>query len=563
VAGAALLFSVITAQAQSADVVLMNGKIVTLNSQSSIAQALAIRDGRILAVGNNEDIQKLAGGQTHRIDLGNRTVIPGLIDAHIHAVRAGLDAAMVLDWDGVTTVHDALETIRKEAQRLQPGQWIRIVGNWNKDQFSERRAPTPKELEQVAPDNPVYVQHLYDFAVLNPAAVKALNITAQSEFPPAGKVVVDQHGQPTGVIEASSSPPTMAGLYARLPKPTFADQVNGTKVFFRTLNRLGITGIIDEGGSGLPAANYQPLFTVWHSGDLSARVRFNLMSQKSGQELADLKTITQMLPPRFGDDMLRFLGIGEVPIWKTHDGALGALARKNPFNPSPEAKTDLLDLASWAAQRNYPLHIHATTNHSASQILDIFEQVNKTTPIAGLRWQIAHVEDITDESLRRMKELGVSWGVEDRLYYGSDTLIKSLDEKNVRRMPPIVTAMQMGILVSGGTDALAVGPYNPFISLYWELTGKNVSGTSTRAPEEIPTRINALKTYTLNGAWVSFEENERGSLEVGKHADFAVLDRDYLTIPVENIPATTSLLTVVGGHAVFADGSLKEWEREF
>ncbi|HEU5017743.1 MAG TPA: amidohydrolase [Pseudolabrys sp.] len=546
------------AQAQTADAILFNGKIVTLDGPSAVVQALAIRDGRVLAAGENEKIEKLADVHTKRVDLGGRTVIPGLIDSHIHAIRAGLTFATTLDWTGIATIKNALETIRQAAHGSPPGHWIAVVGDWNKSQFAERRAPTPQELAQAAPDNPVYVQHLYDFAVLNPAATKALGITAQSKVPPAGKIVLDAEGRPTGVIEAGGNVPTLARLYGRLPKATFAEEVKGTRAFFRTLNRFGVTGIIDEGGGGLFPANYQPLFTVWRNGDLTLRVRFDLMSQHRGKEFADLKDLTQMLPPRFGDDKLRFLGLGEVPIWGMHDGSLNVL---KPFNPSAEAKQHLLELASWAAQHAYTVHIHASSDHSASQILDIFEQINKTTPIAKLRWQIAHIEDASDDTLRRMKALGMGWAVQDRLYYGGE-YIKSHGEKTLRRAPPIVTAMRMGLVVSGGTDAIAVSPYNPFLSLYWELTGKTVSGAATRAAAEIPSRVDALQTYTINGAWMSFEEGDRGSLAPGKLADLAVLDRDYLSVPVEDVAKTQSLLTLVGGHAVYAAGPFAALEKK-
>jgi predicted amidohydrolase YtcJ len=556
--GAALVLSAGVARAQTADAILFDGKIVTLDGKASIVQALAIHDSRILATGSNEQIEKLAGAHTKRIDLDGHTVIPGLIDAHIHAIRAGLTFATTLDWTGVANIHDALKTIREAALHSHPGQWIAVVGDWNKNQFAERRAPTPQELAQAAPNNPVYVQHLYDFAVLNPAALKALNITAQTKVPPAGKVLLDDKGQPTGVIEAGGNVPTLARLYGRLPKATFAEEVKGTRAFFRTLSRFGVTGVIDEGGGGLFPANYQPLFTVWRKGELTMRVRFDLMSQHHGKEFADLKDFTQMLPPRFGDDKLRFLGLGEVPVWGMHDGALNV---RKPFNPSPEAKKELREIAGWAAQHGYTLHIHASSDHSASQILDIFEEINKTTPIAKLRWQIAHIEDASDDTLRRMKALGIGWAVQDRLYYGGE-YIKSHDAKTLRRAPPIVTAMHMGLVVSGGTDAIAVSPYNPFLSLYWELTGKTVSGSTTRARDELPSRIDALKTYTVNGAWMSFEEGQRGSLTPGKLADLAVLDRDYLTVPVDDIAKTQSLLTLLGGHAVYAAGPFATLENK-
>jgi predicted amidohydrolase YtcJ len=532
------------AETLTADTILTGGKIVTVDAKGTIAEAIAIRNGKILAVGTAGDVKTLSGPHTKTISLGGRTVIPGLIDSHIHAIRAGLTYASTLDWSGIKNIKEALETIHEAAHDSPPGSWIMVLGGWNKDQLAERRAPTAKELQQAAPDHPVYVQHLYNFAVLSPLAMNVLKITAESKLPPNGKVELDSSGMPTGVITAGGSVPTLARIVGRLPKPTRKDQIAGTRKFFRALNQSAVTGIIDEVGGGLTAQLYRPLFDVWRNGQLTVRVRFDIMSQKRGHEVSETESKMRMIPPRWGDEWLRNLGIGESPIRGMHDGSVNAV---KPFTPKPEAKQALLDLATWAAANGYTMHLHASRNSSAEAILDIFEQVNKVHPITNLRWAIVHIEDATDSTLSRMKALGMGYAVQDRLYFGGNDYIKAHGKQVARRAPPIMAAIHAGLVVGAGTDSIAVSPYNAFISLHWLLTGKTLTGQLTRGPDQLPSRLEALKMYTWNSAWLSFDENERGSLERGKLADLAVLDRDYLTVPVDDIPKIQSQLTMVGG----------------
>ena len=549
----AFLLQPLTAKAETltADTILTGGKIITVDAKGGIAEAIAIRNGKILAVGTAGDVKTLSGPHTKTISLGGRTVIPGLIDSHIHAIRAGLTYASTLDWSGIKNIKEALETIHEAAHDSPPGSWIMVLGGWNKDQLAERRAPTATELQQAAPDHPVYVQHLYNFAVLSPLAMNMLKITAESKLPPNGKVEVDSSGLPTGVITAGGSVPTLARIVGRLPKPTRKDQIAGTRKFFRALNQSAVTGIIDEVGGGLTAQLYRPLFDVWRNGQLTVRVRFDIMSHKRGHEVSETESKMRMIPPRWGDEWLRNLGIGESPIRGMHDGSVNAV---KPFTPKPEAKQALLDLATWAAANGYTMHLHASRNSSAEAILDIFEQVNKIHSITNLRWAIVHIEDATDKTLSRMKALGMGYAVQDRLYFGGNDYIKAHGEQVARRAPPIMTAIHTGLVVGAGTDSIAVSPYNAFISLHWMLTGKTLTGQLTRGPDQLPSRLEALKMYTWNSAWLSFDENERGSLERGKLADLAVLDHDYLTVPVDDIPKIQSQLTMVGGRIVYAAG---------
>jgi predicted amidohydrolase YtcJ len=440
------------AQAPVPDMILTGGKIVTLDARDTLAEALAINHGRISFVGSTVQIRALAGPQTVVVDLAGRTVIPGLIDSHIHAIRDALYYTTLIDWGDIRDLNGALESIRAAARKSGPGRWITVVGGWAKDQLREKRAPTPQELDAAAPDNPVFIQHLFDFAVLNSLAMKTLGITAKTDVPPAGKVLTDGNGVPTGVITGGGSALTFGQLTSKILRPSFAERVTSTRAYFRTLNRLAITGIMDEGG--IPPSDYRPLFKVWRDGGLTLRVRYDFMAEHPGREFQNYQELLQILPSHLGDDWLRFVGPGEIVVFGMYDGSLVA----KDVKPSAEAKKALLEFSSWAAQNGYTIHIHSSHNTNASQILDVFEEVNRTTPIADLRWAISHVEDATDSTLLRMKALGIGYAIQDRMYFGGDPYMKDHDPAVVHRAPPVVSAMRMGIIVSAGTDANCVSP---------------------------------------------------------------------------------------------------------
>ena len=524
-AAVALILAFATsATAQTPETVLVNGKVVTVDPSSSIREALAIADGRILAAGTTADIRRMAGPATRVIDLQGRTVIPGLIDSHLHAIRAAQTFATEVNWTGVRSLSEAVGRIRTAASAMSPGAWLIVAGGWTERQFSENRRPTQAELHAAAPDNPVYVQLGYTWAVLTPPALAALNITTATA---------------DGIITGPQA--TIIALFDRLPKPTFAQQVAGTQAFFRELNRLGITGVVDPGGNNLFAGDYQALFDVWRAGGMTVRVAYALCGQTPGRELEELQSLTALLPMGFGDDMLRFNGIGERLT----------VAMNNNDAPTAAVQEAYYQLATWAARRGLSLTMHWGNDRSAGILLSIFERVNREVPIAPLRWSIAHLNDASVESLARMKALGVGWTVQDAMYFGGDQLLASRGEAVARRTPPMETARKMGVVVGGGTDAHRVASYNPFTSLQWMLDGRSVSGAKLRGPEETPDRMGALRLYTMGSAWFSHDDDVRGSLEQGKLADLAVLSADYLTVPVEQIGELESVLTMVGGKIVW------------
>jgi len=537
------------ASAQAPDTILIGGKIVTLDSRSTVAMGLAVTDGRITATGSTDDVRKLAGPSTRVIDLRGRTVIPGLIDSHLHAIRAALSFSTEVNWIGAHSIEEGLGRIRAAARAMKPGAWLIVAGGWNVQQFEENRQPTQAELTAVAPNNPVYVQLGYGWAMLNPLAHKALGLTNESDLPPGGRFERDSNGALTGAVTGAQN--AIVALFDRLPRPTFAQQVEGTKAFFRELNRLALTGVVDPGGNNLTAPDYEALFKVWRDKAMTVRVAYTLNGQTPGKEFEELRDLTGLLPMGFGDDMLRFNGLGERIT----------VAMNNNNAPSQADKDAYYRIVRWAADRGMSLTMHWGNDASVDHLLSIFERVNAEIPIAPLRWSIAHLNDASDASLRRMKALGVGWTMQDAMYFGGEQFLKQAGADAAKRTPPLETARKMGVVVGAGTDAHRVASYNPFTALQWLLDSKTVGGVVMRGAEEIPSRIDALKFYTLGSAWFSFDEQKRGSLDVGKLADLAVLSADYLTVPVEKIGSLESVLTMVGGKVVYTSGPFADLDK--
>jgi predicted amidohydrolase YtcJ len=537
------------AGAQTPDTLLVNGKVISLDARSAVHEAIALHGGRILALAGDAEIRALAGPATRVVDLGGRTVIPGLIDSHLHAIRAALTFSTEVNWIGARSLGEATARLAAAAKSRPPGAWLIVAGGWNELQFAERRRPTQAELEAAAPANPVYVQLGYGWVVMTDEGFTSLGIDGDEDLPPGAKLERDASGSPTGALAGNNN--GIVALFDRLPRPTFAEQVEGTRAFFRELNRLGLTGAVDPGGNNLFAADYRALFDVWRRGDMTVRVAYSLNGQVAGRELDELESLTALLPMGFGDDKLKFNGIGERIT----------LAMNNNPAPSDEDKQHYYDLVRWAADRGLTITMHWGPDSTVHHLLEIFERVNADVPIADLRWSIAHLNDASDASLKRMRALGVGWTVQDAMYFGGDSLVRQQGPDAGKRIPPVMTGKRLGVRIGAGTDAHRVASYNPFTALQWFLDGKTVGGTAIRGPEETPGREDALRFYTLGSAWFSHDEDERGSLEVGKLADLAVLSADYMTVPVDEVGRLESVLTMVGGEIVYASAPFAHLER--
>ncbi len=355
------------------------------------------------------------------------------MDSHIHALRAGLTYAVEVSWIGVPSLAKGLDIIREAARTAKPGAWIKIGGGWTELQFPEKRGPTVAELVAAAPDRPVYVQRLYNTAWITPAGVKLMGLTPTTQIP-GGKAEMDDAGNLTGVFTGVNA--TFNFFTAKIPAPTFEEQLAGTKKYFRELNRLGMTAVNDFPGGGMLPEHFRAVQTLWQNGEQTLRVTFHI----SADRLADFKALTAFTPMNFGDDWLRYRGIGESLTRGIYDGSTVGI----PYNPSDKDRAEFCEVARWAAEHGINVHQHAASDKAASLILDCYEAVNKEFPIHALRWQMAHMENASVETLRRMKALGMGWAVQDRLLYAGGIVAKVLGPEGSKRAPPIVTGLEDG-----------------------------------------------------------------------------------------------------------------------
>jgi predicted amidohydrolase YtcJ len=527
--------------------ILVNGAILTMDGGDRVAQALAIEGDRVVAVGSDAEIRGLAGPDTSIIDLGGRTVIPGLNDTHIHAIRGGQTYDVETYWYDATTLDGALARMKEAAVKRGAGKWVMVAGSWSPAQFTENRAPTVAELDRILPDNPGYVQYLYDYALINQTGLRALGFDEPGASMPGIRIEKDAQGRPTGKLFGDIA--SFSALVARITASAGAEERKSSLAdFLQALNARGVTGIVDAAGGGSGAAVYDPLFDLWREGKLTVRVSYRVSAQIPGNEAAWYSNATAYLPPHFGDGMLKFLGLGEILVFQANDGTRLAPG----FQIPPEASEELYKVAMLAAHRRYPLEIHAYTNDAARQILDVLERVGKTVDLRPLRWCIAHISTGTPETFARMKKLGLCYTVQMGPYYEAPAIALSNGQKVAESTPPVRLAIDAGLPIVGGTDSTRVGEYNTWRAIEYHVTGRAVGGSVQRRADYAVERGQVLRFYTANAAWMTFDEETRGTLEVGKAADLAVLDQPFLTMPADRIHTIRSLLTLVGGKAVWS-----------
>ena len=538
-----------------ADTILHNAKIAT-NSLPSFVDAIAITDGKITATGNERDIFRLRGPATKVIDANGRTVIPGLNDSHMHPIRGGLNYNMELRWDGVPSVTDALRMLRDQAQRTPAPQWVRVVGGWTEFQFAERRMPTLDEINAVAPDTPVFVLHLYDRAFLNGAALRAVGYTKETPDPPGGEIQRDKNGNPTGLLIAKPNANLLYSALAKGPKLSREDQANSTRLFMRELNRFGLTSVIDAGGGfqNYPD-DYAVIDTLHQRGELTLRFAYNLFTQHPKAELADFNNWTKMVKPGAGDDFYRVNGAGEMLVFSAADFEDFLVDR--PDMP-PVMESELEAVIRHLVKNRWPFRMHATYNETIERALNVYEAVNREIPFDGLHWFFDHCETITDRNLERVKKLGGGIAVQNRMAFQGEYFVERYGARQAERTPPIRRMLEMGIPVGAGTDATRVSSYNPFLSLYWLITGKTIGGLRLYPEENRFDREEALRLYTVGSSWFSTEDGKKGALVPGQLADLAVLSADYFSIPEEEIKNLESDLTIVGGKIVHAQSAFSK-----
>jgi len=540
------------------DVILHHGRFTTLDRSNPVASAVAIRQGVFTAVGGDAEVMPLAGDSTRVIDMQGRSVLPGLIDNHLHIIRGGLNFNMELRWDGVRSLADAMNMLKHQVAITPAPQWVRVVGGFTEHQFAEKRLPTIDEINAIAPDTPVFLLHLYDRAILNAAALRVVGYTKDTPEPPGGEIVRDSDGNPTGLLLAK---PNAAILYATLakgPKLPVEYQINSTRHFMRELNRLGVTGAIDAGGG---YQNYPEDYAVVQKlsddGQLTIRLAYNLFTQKPRGEKEDFLNWTKTSTYKQGNDYFRHNGAGEMLVFSAAD--FEDFRQPRP-DMSAEMEGELEEVVRILAQNRWPWRLHATYDETISRALDVFERVNRDIPLKGLNWFFDHAETITDRSIDRIAALGGGVAVQHRMAYQGEYFVERYGAAAAEATPPIARMLEKGVSVSAGTDATRVASYNPWVSLAWLVTGRTVAGMRLYPQRNCLDRDSALRMWTENVTWFSNEEERKGRIEVGQFADLIVPDRDYLSCPETDIPDTTSLLTMVGGKIVFAAGPFAEFD---
>ncbi len=542
------------------DLILFNGKITTFDELQPEVSAIGIKDGVVSIIGLDHEVKKLGVNGTPTIDLKQRRVIPGLNDSHLHLIRGGLNYNMELRWDGVPSLAYALEMLKEQVRRTPPPQWVRVIGGWSEFQFVEKRMPTLKELNAIAPDTPVFILHLYDRALLNAAALRAVGYTKETPDPIGGRIERDKHGTPTGILIAEPNALILYSTLAKGPKLNLSDQINSTRHFMRELNRLGLTSCIDAGGGfqNYPE-DYQVIENLHKHNQLTIRIAYNLFTQKPGDELTDFQRWSKMITPYSGDGMYRQNGAGEMLVFSAAD--FEDFLYQRPNMPS-HMEGDLNKVVRFLVENRWPFRLHATYNETITRALNIFEEINKDTPFKDLCWFFDHAETVTDVNLERIKALNGGIAIQHRMAFQGEYFIQKYGEKEAKRSPPIRKMLDMGIPIGAGTDATRVASYNPWISLYWMVTGKTAGGTVLYGDENKIDRLEALRLYTLGSAKLSREENSKGSLSKGMYADMAVLSQDYLKVPEDSIKNITSLLTILGGKVVYAAEEFSELYRD-
>src|SRR3990172_11845944 len=539
----------------SADLILTNARIATMDPIRPSASAAPIKDGRFLIVGSDDEAMTYKGAHTQVIDAGRRTVIPGLNDSHTHVIRGGLNYNMELRWDGVPSLADALRMLREQAKRTPPPQWVRVMGGWSEFQFAEQRMPTLSEINEAAPDTPVFVLHLYARALLNQAALRALGFTKDAPNPLGGLIERDKNGNPTGLLIAEPNALILYSTIAKAPRLSYEDQINSSRQFMRELNRLGLTSVIDAGGGGQNyPEDYKAIEDLAKRGHLTLRFAYNLFAQKPAGELHDFVRWVKITGPGKGNDFLRMNGAGENLVWSAADF-------ENFLEPRPELipvmENELKAVVRLLAENRWPFRIHATYNETISRFLQVFEEVNREVPFGGMHWFIDHAETITPPNIERVRALGGGIAIQHRMAFQGEYFIRRYGLKAVEHAPPVKKMLDMGLPVGGGTDATRVASYSPWVSLYWLVSGKTVGGTALYPETNRLSRMEAMRLWTSGSSWFSGEEGKKGMIAPGKFADIAVLSDDYFSVAEEEIKRIESVLTILGGKVVYGTEEFK------
>jgi len=536
-----------------ADTLIVNARVATLDPKQPNAEGIAIRGERIVAVGNPGELEKYKGPNTRVIDAGRRIVIPGLNDAHTHFIRGGLTYTNEVRWDGVPSLAEGMRRVREQARRTPAPHWVQVIGGWTWAQFQEKRFPTLEEINAATGDTPCMIMHLYDRAWLNRAAIRVLGWEREVPKLFGGYVERDAGGTTTGLVMSTTSLASLVSVWLRVPRLSPEEQIASTRHFMREHNRLGVTSVIDAGGGGQNFPdNYAAIAKLAADNQLTLRIAYELFAQAPGKELGNYQEWAKLVKIGQGNDYYRMVGAGEYILYAAGDPA--NFAKDWNVAPPGVMEKNFTDVVKYLAGLGWPFRQHATFDSTASRILNVLEDVNREVPLKKLRWGLDHCETLTPKTLERVAALGGHVNIQNRMSLDGEAFVAKYGAQAAADAPPIARIREMQIPLACGTDGNRATSYNPWVGVHWLLTGKTLGGGQLQGEKNLLGRTEALRLWTEGGAWMSSEEDKKGTLAAGKLADLVLLSGDYFSMPVDEVKDLESVLTMVGGKVVYAAG---------
>ncbi len=537
-----------------ADLIVFNADVFTGHLAQPSATALAVKKGRIYAVGTDAEILGLKNSNSQLINAGGRRLIPGISDAHIHLLNES-NYTYNLRWDGVPTLSRALAMLSEQAGRTPEGHWVKVIGGWSPYQFKENRFPTMDELRKAVPDRPLLVQYAYNRVFMNEHAMEAFGV-GTDRFPSFQVIEFEKDGQGryTGVVYGDTF--GFLALETLVPQPSFDERLSSLIHTIHGLNRFGVTSVIDCGSRGYPEAHVTAE-VLMRENRFNLRLSFVDMQFGSANMIdAEIEAITQRSLMSPGENLHPAVAHGHV-----YRGAKALEAEVHDhenfdrpaviLDPERIRRHVVQDIAK-LVRRRIPFRMHISYDENITPFLDAMEELNEATPLDGLKWSIEHAETITPQNIARVKALGGGIALDPKMALHGDGFIKTYSREKALQTPRLRQLVDSGIPLALTTDAFRATTFNPWVAVSWVVSGRSVSGSQVLAEDNRLSRVEALKLFTRGAAWFMNAESEMGMIAPGNLADFALLDRDYFAVPEDQIRSVSSVLTVMDGRVVFA-----------
>src|SRR2546422_4152925 len=458
-----------------ADVLIVNGRIATLNPRRPEAAAIAIKGDTRVGVGSEAEVNSFRDENARVIDAGRRVLFRSLNDAHTHFIRGGLTYTNEVRWDGVPSLAEGMRRVGEQARRTPPLHWVQVIGGWTWAQFAEKRFPTLEEINAATGDTPCMIMHLYDRAWLNRSAIRVLGWEREVPKLFGGFVERDAGGNPTGLVMSTTSLASLVAVWLRVPRLSPEEQITSTRHFMREHNRLGVTSVIDAGGGGQNYPdNYAAIAKLAADGQMTLRIGYTLFAQAPGKELENYTAWAKLVKFGQGNDYYRMIGTGEYILYAAGDVA--NFAKDYPVPPAGVMEKNLSAVVKFIVEQGWPFRQHTTFDASASRVLDVLEQVNRERPLKNLRWGLDHCEALKPATLERLAALGGSIDIQNRMSLDGEAFLKKYGAQAAADAPPIARIREMGIPLACGTDGNRAARYKPWVGLPWLVTRQTPGG---------------------------------------------------------------------------------------